>query len=321
MNAFRAVLLVLLVVSTTVAVLPTAAVAADDVTGDATTPGALLAATTQNDTANDSSLGADISSFMQSSAAEVGGAVETGMWSAAYDATENRTVRSQLVERKTSDLRAELAELRERKQDLLAEREAGNISNAAYKARVGQLVGQINALENAINATETRARDANANVENLTNLRTEASELSGPEVAAVARNLSGVGVANAGERGPPSDVGNANESGARDGNRTDAGNGNGNENRGGASNQNGAGASNQNSAGANNENSDEASTETNAGNGTPSDGDAGGENAAGEGTETDAGNGNGNENGTSNGGGNGNSAAGGESETTTGRPS
>jgi len=227
MSAFRAVLLALLVVGTGVAVLATGATA-DDAPG-ATAEATLDATAAQNGTANGSSLGADISSFMQSSAAEADGAVETGMWSAAYDATENRSVRVELIERRTGDLRAELGELRDRKQELADAREAGQLSDVAYRARVGRIVGQINALESALDATETRARQVNAGVENVTALRTEADELAGPEIAAVARNLSGVG---ASERGPPLAVGNGTtpgEGGPSDpGNGVGVGNGNAN---------------------------------------------------------------------------------------------
>jgi hypothetical protein len=173
--------------------------------------------TGENDSANDSALGADISSFMQSSMAETDGAVETGMWSAAFNGTENQSVRQRLVERQTNELRARLAELREEKEELMAERETGNVSETAYKARVSRLAGRINALESSINATSSKAREAGTGVEELSNLRTETKNLSGPEVSAVARNVTGVGNGNGagvgngnGGQGPPDDVGNGN---------------------------------------------------------------------------------------------------------------
>jgi hypothetical protein len=162
---------------------------------------------TANDTANNSTLGADISSFMQTNAAEVDGAVETGMWTAAFNATENQSVRAKLVERRTSELRTELTDLQQRRRELLAEREEGNISEVAYKAKVSRLRGQINALRSAIDATSTRAEQTNASVESLDTLRSESENLTGPEIASVARNTTGVGVDN-GQGGPPGDVGN-----------------------------------------------------------------------------------------------------------------
>ena len=205
---------------------------ADPVAGERASVGVQADA---NDSENDSALGADISSFMQSSVAETDGAVETGMWSAAFNGTENRSVRQRLVERRTDELRSELDELRSEKAELMAEREAGNVSETTYKARVSRLAGRMNALESSINATSSRARAVGTNVEELSTLRTETENLSGPAVAAVARNVSGVGNGNGnalgnvgnGTTGPPGDAGSGNGNGPDDaGNGPgDAGNG------------------------------------------------------------------------------------------------
>jgi hypothetical protein len=201
-------------------------------TDAAATDTAAADTTATNDTTANSSLGTDISSFMQSSAAEVDGAVETGMWSAAFNDTDNQSVRVELVETKTTSLREELAELRQRRADLVTEREEGNLSQTAYKAKVSRLLGEIDALRSAIDATTNRAESVNANVETLGSLRSETDNLTGPEIAAVARNVTGVGN---GERGPPNGVGAGNGNGVGEGN----GVGNGNGNGAGAGNGNG----------------------------------------------------------------------------------
>lgn len=197
MSALRAALLALCLVGTglVAAAAPTGAVGVE-----ADSRPVLLAA---NGTDN-GSLGADITSFMQSRAAETGEAIETGMWTAEYDATENRSVRARLVERRTAELREDLGVLRQRKAALVAEREAGNVSETTYKAKVSRLFGEIRALESALNATEPRAREVGVGVESLETIRSGTENLTGPEIAAVARNLTGVGP----ERGgPPAGVG------------------------------------------------------------------------------------------------------------------
>lgn len=279
MSAHRAVLLVLLVVGGSLAAAaPTSAMvdsteqsdavesgdAAATDTADAPATDARFAAAQSNDSAaqNDSensSLGGDISSFMQSSAAEIDGAVETGMWSAEFNATSDRSRQQRLVERRTDELRTELNDLQERREALVAERDAGNVSDAAYKARIGQLLGRINALKSAINATEPRARQVDTNVDALQMLESDAQNLTGPEIAAVARNTTGVGNGNGppdgvgsgsdDAGGPPEDVGNAsgpledagNGSGADVGPPNDVGNGtaNGNGTAGVAADTNG----------------------------------------------------------------------------------
>jgi hypothetical protein len=224
MTPYRAVLLALVVVGGALTAVPAGATsvgASDNAEATAEPLGNAGPTAAANDTTNNSSLGADISSFMQSSTAEVDGAVETGMWTAAFDTTENQSVRAQLLDRRTSELRTELTDLQQRKRELIAEREAGNITEVAYKAKVSRLVGEINALQSAIDTTSTRAEQTNASVESLDALRTESENLTGPEIASVARNTTGVGVDN-GQGGPPADVGNG--SGVGSGNS--AGNGN-----------------------------------------------------------------------------------------------
>ena len=234
MSAYRAALLALFVVGgTLVTAVPSGAAPPHATVGEVTATDEAVgvgsrATAVQNATANNSSLGADISSFMQSSVAEVDGVVETGMWTAAYNATDNRSVKVALVERQTEDLREQLAELRQRKAELVAERNASNVSDAAYKAKLGHLVGRVHALRTAINATASRAREVNANVAAVAELQTGADNLTGPEIAAVARNVTGVSVGN-GPRGGPRDVGNANANNAN-GNGNGAGNGNANGN-------------------------------------------------------------------------------------------
>ncbi|UPV75095.1 hypothetical protein M0R89_03265 [Halorussus limi] len=261
MSPYRAVLLALFVVGGALSAAPVGATVHDggeatpeiaaptgDRVGlaDARPIPAVSDASTANNSTDNSSLGTDISSFMQSSAAEVDGAVETGMWSAAFNSTENRSVRVELVEKRTAELRKRLAQLRERRRELVAQREAGNLSETAYKAKVSRLLGEINSLQSAIDTTTKRAAEANANVEALGGLRTQAKNLTGPEIAAVAQNVTGVGD---GRRGPPNGVGasagNGNGVGAGNGsaaaNGTTPGNGNPGNGNGAAGDGNGVG--------------------------------------------------------------------------------
>src|SRR6056297_887485 len=172
MSLYRAVLLALFVVGGALtAAVPAGATtyAGVDASPDVADPSEVGAGhadarqeTAPNNSTDNTSLGTDISSFMQSSAAEVGGAVETGMWTASFNATENESMRVRLVERRTDELRTQLDDLRERKAELVAEREAGNVSETAYKAKASRLIGQISALESAIDRTTDRAEKVNA---------------------------------------------------------------------------------------------------------------------------------------------------------------
>lgn len=222
MSAYRAVLLAMVVVGAAgSAVLPAAgAVGSVDATvdersgvdGNAVERSAVAASVESSNESNttNASLGTDISSFMQSSVSEASGAVDTGMWSAEFDATANRSARVTLVDRKTEEMRTELESLREQKQELLDAREAGEVSQTAFHARMSSLIGRIDALESSLDATTARARSVNASVAGLDQLRTDLENVSGPEIAAVARNTSGVGVGaglQGDGNGPPNEVG------------------------------------------------------------------------------------------------------------------
>jgi len=113
-----------------------------------------------------------------------------------------------------------LAELRDRKTALEAARENGSISEGEYRARMATVVAEISVVERLANRTasvaaglpaaalEARGVDAAA----VQRLATDARNLTGPEVAAIARGIAGNGVGApagtpAGERGPPADRG------------------------------------------------------------------------------------------------------------------
>lgn len=247
MSTYRAVLLALVTVGSVLAVAsPAGAIGVTDAPTPSVEPiqpietPPSIENVQSEQTANDSentTLGADISSFMQSSAAEIGGAVETGMWSAAFNGTNNQSVKTRLVERRTRELRGELQTLQQRRDELVAQHEAGEISETRYKAKLSHLLGRINALQSAIDTTAPKARQVGANVSQLQSMREEAKNLSGPEISAVARNTTGVGLGNVGG-GPPANAAagtNGTGVGAANGSTGDLpvdapGNGNGNGN-------------------------------------------------------------------------------------------
>lgn len=128
--------------------------------------------------------GATISSFMQSSAAKTQGSVENGMWSAEFEnaSSERRErmvqSRSSALERKVERLKAERAELLNESDDGLTPEE---------RAKAARLAAHIETLNDAIEDTEHAAKTAGVDLQQLDELRTKAKDLSGPEVAELAR--------------------------------------------------------------------------------------------------------------------------------------
>lgn len=138
---------------------------------------------------DNTSMGAEVSEFMQSSAASADHAVETRMFDAAYrNADENH--RADVVSDRATTLEQRLAVLEREHEELTEQRDEMN--PVAYDARMTRLTVQITSLENAINETEPRADESGVGTDSLADLRTSALALSGPEIAERASQLIGV---------------------------------------------------------------------------------------------------------------------------------
>ena len=198
MTARRTVVLVVLVAVTGMTIAPLASAAVD---GFAST----------ND--ESSSMGADVSAFMQSSDAATDSSVESSLFETSYDraATDQRSV---VVENRIDRLEERYEALEAEKAALDEERD--NLSEAAYEARMTSLTVQLASLDRAIDETEPRANETGVDTYRLAELRTNASQLSGPEVAEIAMGLAGVDPPgppdHAGSHGNETPFGQGNES-------------------------------------------------------------------------------------------------------------
>jgi hypothetical protein len=159
--------------------------------------------------ANETSLGAQLSGYMQASTESADGSVDSSMWAAEFDGTSGSD-RAALVDERVGQLEARLDGLEDRMAAVEAARENGTLPEPAYVAQASQLSERVETLEDAINQTEDAATAAGLNDSRLDRLRENASELEGREVAKVARDLSVVtppGLTDRPETGPPVDVG------------------------------------------------------------------------------------------------------------------
>ncbi|SIS08967.1 hypothetical protein [Natronorubrum thiooxidans] len=168
--------------------------------------GALTADTTTDTEATDPEANTSVSMFMQSSAAETEHAVDDGMFEAKYDAADNdsRTTlvrdRTATLENRLEALEAEREQLRDRKDEL---------NQGEYQARMTRLTVEIRSLDRAAGQLEPRAADAGVS-DRVATLQSNAAELTGPEVAEIARGLAGPegtpGGGSADSSGPPADT-------------------------------------------------------------------------------------------------------------------
>ncbi|MDS0283371.1 hypothetical protein [Haloarcula onubensis] len=209
----------LLVVSVAVAMLVSPTIMAQET--------ATATRTAENESGETAGMGAQLTAFTQSSAAAANDSIENGMWKAGFDQS-NASDRARLVRERAGSLEGRLERLQRENETLRERYENGSLPQPAYVARQSRLSARIDALRTAINDTDEAASRAGVNDSRLEGLRRNASDLTGPEVAAIARGLGGGPPADRGpptdrgERGPPEDRGpsaGASNGGPSDGER------------------------------------------------------------------------------------------------------
>lgn len=155
-------------------------------------------------------MGTHISTFMQAQTAQTNGAVENGMWVAAYANASNESVKHELVEHRLLALNDSIDDLLQERRALKAAYRSGNLTRTEYRIELATITGQIAAISQGINHAGVRGLTVGVNESRLDDLRNRAHDLAGSEVSQLARNLTG-------DHGPPG------PEGAFAGNRTTGG--------------------------------------------------------------------------------------------------
>jgi hypothetical protein len=150
---------------------------------------------------NNASFGATVSSFMQASSAEAEGEVDDGMFEASLSRAESLEERRTLLEERQERLEERKQRLANRRADFSTDGEP-DVRSRAVATHVSAGASE---LEQSVNRTEHVAREVGVDTARLEQIRTEARNLSGTEVAELARGLAGP---PGGERGRPETPGN-----------------------------------------------------------------------------------------------------------------
>lgn len=211
-----------------------AAMLAVPIVGAATTGGDVVAQTNEtNNTDGTVSPGERLSGVIGVQEAELEGEVDRRAFGLKVARAASDDARAQIVKEQLGDLEQRLKNLSERKEALKQARANGSISQGEYAAKVSELVARgqtVSTLANETNETASglpaEVLEANGvNVSAIQQLKTNASELTGPEVAQIARSIAGPNVGEApGEIpvGGPEDAGPDGDRGQA-GNATDGG--------------------------------------------------------------------------------------------------
>jgi hypothetical protein len=194
----------------------------------AAVPAATMAQETDTPTAqadeNATPPGAQLAGAVSVQEAELDGEVQSRTFGIRVAQANTDNAKAAVVADQVNDSEARLEELRQRKQALEQARENGSMSEGEYRAKAAQLHAEtknVQRLANETNETasqlpaealERKGVDATA----IKTLSQRASELSGPEVAAIAQGIAGP---NVGQQARPDAAGDRGGDGA---NRSEA---------------------------------------------------------------------------------------------------
>jgi hypothetical protein len=170
---------------------------------------------TATESGNDSvAAGALLSGVIGVQEAEIDGEVESRTFGIKIARANTDDAKAKAVAAQLNASEGRLTELRERLESLEEARENGSISDDRYAARAAKLQTEVNNVQRMGNETATASEgipretlEANGvNVTAIETLRQNAANMTGPEVAAVAKTIAGPG---AGQGQPPDRAGSA----------------------------------------------------------------------------------------------------------------
>jgi hypothetical protein len=234
MNRPTASLVVLLVAAVTVVAVPAASLApggigaSQDSAGDATEVQAngTNAQAAANASENASiPPGSQLTGIVGVQKAEIEGEVATRSFDIALNRSGgNASKQAAVVARQVTDLESRLADLRDRKAELDRARANDTITESEYRARIAEVAARTSTVKRLANRTENATRDIpeetlrenGVNATAIAKLKAGARNLSGPEVAEIARSIAGPGAGTGlganvtgplGDSGPPVNAG------------------------------------------------------------------------------------------------------------------
>jgi len=126
-------------------------------------------------------------------------------------AANSSTAKARVVGMQADGLQARLDELDAERAELEQAHENGTLSTGQYRARLAKLYAEQRALQRLTNQTEQVARDLpeqalqdqGVNASAIRTLKSRARNLTGPEVADIARGVAGKNVGRPADAGPP----------------------------------------------------------------------------------------------------------------------
>jgi len=156
--------------------------------------------TDTNDTdANATAPGERLSGVVGVGEAELEGDLDRRTFGVKVAQAASQEAQAEVVGDQLGDVEERLAELAQRKEELEAQREADEISEGKYRAEMAKVAAETRTAKQLTNQSEDVAdelpadvlAERNVSADRIRTLRDRANELSGPEVAEIARGIAG----------------------------------------------------------------------------------------------------------------------------------
>lgn len=172
---------------------------------------------TSNETTAAAAPGAHLAGVVGVQGAEVEGELAGRRFGLEVARTGSNGSRADLVAEQLSDLDQRLATLQDRKRALIDARENGSVSEARYRAEVAVIATRTAAIEHRLNQSAAVSNELptdlavsrGVDTAAIDEIRSDTRELSGPDVADIARSIGGpnagrgLATAGNGSDGPP----------------------------------------------------------------------------------------------------------------------
>lgn len=213
MNRIATLLLAVVLLVGSVSAVPLAGAAGDDTGASAAVGGTSFAQTAEH--ATNVTPGQRLAAVVGVGQAEFEGEVDLRAYGVEYAMAQSNASKAEVVHERIEAARERFQALEQRQERLQAARANGSISEGEFQARMTELTAESEAVRQVANASEARANalpadaleEAGVNVSAIQTLRQDAAELTGPEVAAIARSIAGDNPGRAVGQGPPVEFG------------------------------------------------------------------------------------------------------------------
>lgn len=216
MNPHATLLVVVVVVIGGVSAFPMAVAAETGSSVTAAVGGSTHAQVDGNasDTAANVTAGERLAGVVGVGQAELEGEIDQRAYGIEFAGAATDNARADVVADRLDRIQQRLEELEQEKRSLDEAYANGEIGEGEYNARTAELAARTETVKQLANASEARANSLPAelleergiNVEAIRTLQQDAENLTGPEVAEIARTIAGDRVGQPISQGPPEDV-------------------------------------------------------------------------------------------------------------------